>query len=255
MADDITPQSSVIESDHSRSSEVALIEKFFNEAKKFDTASRDQKYSRKYHVTKDNIKEEKNNSFKWIPDQTKLKEEEKKRKTEKRMAHKPVEPTVSTLESDKTSSSCTASDFTSNVYSKNGYIRGNNDKKVGKESNSLLKNNELNSLVSTVGGTNTLPVEVKLEEKRPRKEEERRHWLDEENSIFIIWGGIQMMLGILMAVFGVLVIAHDSNLSGAGSGLWGGAVAMFSGKSKLSYDFVALNPNFYFTETASITLT
>ncbi|KAK6643245.1 hypothetical protein RUM43_004750 [Polyplax serrata] len=233
MADDTTPQNSIVDSDHSRLSEVALIEKFFTEVRNFDAQNRDRKYSRKYNVTENHI-EEGSNSMKWIPSgrheygaQSKAKK--CKTRSEKKLSSKYEEPMMATLESDKTSSSCTASDFTGNVYSKNGYIRGTHDKKIDRDFNSLLKYNEFSSLISTLGAGAPLPVEVKLDEKDVGKSDEKRHWLDEESSIYIILGGIQMMLGILMAVFGVLVIAHDSSLSGAGSGLWGGATAMFAG--------------------------
>lgn len=226
----LTPQNSITESDHSRLSEVALIEKFFAEVKNFDS---NNKKNNKYESRDNGIIDDKKNSIKWIPNQ---REEEyggelKKNKSmgEKTKDRKYNGPNMATMESDKTSSSCTASDFTNNVYTRNGYIRGTNEKKIDRDS--LLKYNEFSSLISSLGGANHhLPVEVKLDDKDIRKSEEKRHWLDEESSIYIILGGIQMMLGILMAVFGVLVIAHNSSLSGAGSGLWGGAVAMFSGK-------------------------
>lgn len=50
----------------------------------------------------------------------------------------------------------------------------------------------------------------------------------DENS-FLFLGIAQMLLGVLMAVFGVLAIVHSSSLSEVGAGLWGGAVAMASG--------------------------
>jgi hypothetical protein len=50
-----------------------------------------------------------------------------------------------------------------------------------------------------------------------------------EENAFLFLGVAQMMLGVLMAVFGVLAIVHDSSLSGVGAGLWGGAVAMATG--------------------------
>jgi hypothetical protein len=50
-----------------------------------------------------------------------------------------------------------------------------------------------------------------------------------EESAFLFLGVAQMLLGVLMAVFGVLSIVHSSSLSEVGSGLWGGAVAMASG--------------------------
>lgn len=228
MGEDLTPQNSIVESDHSRLSEVALIENFFTEVRNFNSNNRDRKYSRKYNVTENQVDEDKN-SIKWIPQQTELIEENKKSKSrgERKSSRKHHEPRMATMESDKTSSSCTASDFTNNVYHKNGYIRGTNDSKPDKDS--PLKYNEFSSLISTLGGGSHLPVEVKVDDKEARKTDEKRSWLEEASSIFVILGGIQIMLGILMAVFGVLVIAHDSSLSGAGSGLWGGAVAMFSG--------------------------
>jgi hypothetical protein len=50
----------------------------------------------------------------------------------------------------------------------------------------------------------------------------------EENS-FLFLGVAQMLLGVLMAVFGVLAIVHEASLSNVGAGLWGGAVAMAAG--------------------------
>jgi hypothetical protein len=50
-----------------------------------------------------------------------------------------------------------------------------------------------------------------------------------EESSFLFLGIAQMLLGVLMAVFGVLAIVHSSSLSEVGAGLWGGAVAMASG--------------------------
>jgi hypothetical protein len=50
-----------------------------------------------------------------------------------------------------------------------------------------------------------------------------------EESSFLFLGIAQMLLGVLMAVFGVLSIVHSSSLSEVGAGLWGGAVAMASG--------------------------
>lgn len=50
-----------------------------------------------------------------------------------------------------------------------------------------------------------------------------------EENTFLFLGVSQMLLGVLMAVFGVLAIVHDSSLSGVGAGLWGGAVAMAAG--------------------------
>ena len=46
---------------------------------------------------------------------------------------------------------------------------------------------------------------------------------------FLSLGVSQMLLGVLMAVFGVLAIVHEASLSSVGAGLWGGAVAMASG--------------------------
>ncbi|PSN41488.1 hypothetical protein C0J52_18146 [Blattella germanica] len=46
---------------------------------------------------------------------------------------------------------------------------------------------------------------------------------------FLSLGVAQMLLGVLMAVFGVLAIVHDASLASVGAGLWGGAVAMASG--------------------------
>jgi CD20-like family. len=50
----------------------------------------------------------------------------------------------------------------------------------------------------------------------------------EENS-FLFLGVAQMLLGVLMAVFGILAILHEASLSNIGAGLWGGAVAMAAG--------------------------
>ncbi|KDR12999.1 hypothetical protein L798_13205 [Zootermopsis nevadensis] len=50
-----------------------------------------------------------------------------------------------------------------------------------------------------------------------------------EENAFLFLGVAQMLLGVLMAVFGVLAIVHESSLSGVGAGLWGGAVAMATG--------------------------
>ncbi|XP_069697494.1 uncharacterized protein [Periplaneta americana] len=50
-----------------------------------------------------------------------------------------------------------------------------------------------------------------------------------EESSLLFLGAAQMLLGVLMAVFGVLTIVHDASLSGVGAGLWGGAIAMASG--------------------------
>lgn len=50
-----------------------------------------------------------------------------------------------------------------------------------------------------------------------------------DESSFLFLGIAQMLLGVLMAVFGVLAIVHSSSLSEVGAGLWGGAVAMASG--------------------------
>jgi hypothetical protein len=50
-----------------------------------------------------------------------------------------------------------------------------------------------------------------------------------EESSFLFLGIAQMLLGVLMAVFGVLAFVHSSSLSEVGAGLWGGAVAMASG--------------------------
>ena len=50
----------------------------------------------------------------------------------------------------------------------------------------------------------------------------------EQNS-FLFLGVAQMLLGVLMAVFGVLAIVHEASLSNVGAGLWGGAVAMGAG--------------------------
>nr|CAD7595176.1 unnamed protein product [Timema genevievae] len=51
----------------------------------------------------------------------------------------------------------------------------------------------------------------------------------EDTNVFLLLGGSQMVLGVLMAVFGVLALVHEAALSGAGAGLWGGAVAMAAG--------------------------
>lgn len=144
--------------------------------------------------------EEQKDSFKWIPNPADSILSETK---------------VSTLESV---SSTTTSDFSSNGYGRAGYIRGNPQP--------LLKYNEFNSLFSSLAAC---PVEVKPAEKKKPAASCR----EDELSILLITGGIQMMLGILMAVFGVLIIVHNASLAGAGSGLWGGAVAMLSGKNEI----------------------
>ena len=46
---------------------------------------------------------------------------------------------------------------------------------------------------------------------------------------FLSLGVSQMLLGVLMAVFGVLAIVHEASMASVGAGLWGGAVAMASG--------------------------
>lgn len=240
---------SVSDSTHSRSSGDALIAKSPQSKKSFDFKIRDRKHSRKskdrYDFFDSSGTEEQKDTFKWIPNPSESILSENRIRHERRPSYvkQSIEPIVSTLESDKTySSTYTTSDFTSNSYTKNGYIRGNNDKnnKNGYNCDSLLKYNEFSSLVSSLGTGTTFPIEVKVEEKEMLKNEDKRPKFDDENSVFLITGGIQMMLGILMAVFGVLVIVHDSSLAGAGSGLWGGAVAMLSGK------FNARNNFFFF---------
>lgn len=150
--------------------------------------------------------EEQKDSFKWIPNPTESILSETRQ---------------STLESV---SSATTSDFSSNGYGRSGYIRGS------AQPQPLLKYNEFSSLLTSL---TTCPVEVKPREV-PKKSSPTPSCREDELSILLITGGIQMMLGILMAVFGVLIIVHDASLAGAGSGLWGGAVALLSGKKNYS---------------------
>jgi len=164
------------------------------------------KFEFKLGVTKakdflNNGTEEQRDTFKWIPNPTESMLSDNRQ---------------STLESV---SSATTSDFSSNGYGRNGYTRGGNPP--------LLKYNEFSSLLSSLA---TGPVEVKPTEVAAKKSDSSPSCRDDELSVLLITGGIQMMLGILMAVFGVLIIVHDASLAGAGSGLWGGAVALLSGK-------------------------
>lgn len=52
---------------------------------------------------------------------------------------------------------------------------------------------------------------------------------DRDANQLLVFGGIQMMCGLLMGVFGVLTLLHDASMAELGGGLWSGAVAMSTG--------------------------
>uniref|UniRef100_A0A1B6EG46 Uncharacterized protein n=1 Tax=Clastoptera arizonana TaxID=38151 RepID=A0A1B6EG46_9HEMI len=50
-----------------------------------------------------------------------------------------------------------------------------------------------------------------------------------EGRTLLICGGIQMLCGLLMGVFGVLTLLHDASMAEYAGGVWSGAVAMICG--------------------------
>ncbi|KAL0279480.1 UNVERIFIED_CONTAM: hypothetical protein PYX00_001025 [Menopon gallinae] len=224
MGEESINRDSISDSSCSRSSADALIAKSPPEkGKGFEFSKRNRKQSKKIvYDFLDRGTEAQKDSFKWIPNPSETAPQERRSSLLKE-----IDSVNLTLESARTPSY--TSDFTSNTYCKNGYIRGCSGRD-GKCADSPLKYNEFSSLMSTLGTGSEFPMEVKVTEKDLTKaQSEGRPRLRDDNSTYVITGSVQLMLGILMAVFGVLVIAYGSSLSGVGSGLWGGAVAMFSG--------------------------
>lgn len=225
MGEESINRDSISDSSCSRSSADALIAKSPPEKSKgLEFSKRNRKHSKKLvYDFLDKGTEAQKDSFKWIPNPSETACQERRSSLLKE-----IDSVNLTLNSARTPSY--TSDFTSNTYCKNGYIRGCSDKNC-KNVDSPLKYNEFSSLMSTLGTGSEFPMEVKVAEKEVTKPHgEGRPRLKDENATYVITGSVQLMLGILMAVFGVLVIAYGSSLSGVGSGLWGGAVAMFSGK-------------------------
>lgn len=51
-----------------------------------------------------------------------------------------------------------------------------------------------------------------------------------DENAFLFLGCVQALLGVLMAVFGVLAMLHRASMSSVGAGVWGGAVTFVSGE-------------------------
>ncbi|KAJ1527482.1 hypothetical protein ONE63_007455 [Megalurothrips usitatus] len=50
-----------------------------------------------------------------------------------------------------------------------------------------------------------------------------------DENAFLFLGCVQALLGVLMAVFGVLAVLHRASMSGVAAGIWGGGVSFISG--------------------------
>lgn len=51
-----------------------------------------------------------------------------------------------------------------------------------------------------------------------------------DENAFLFLGCVQALLGVLMAVFGVLAMLHHASMASSGAGIWGGAISFVSGK-------------------------
>lgn len=96
------------------------------------------------------------------------------------------------------------------------------------------KSAENNLTISTKLSTDHLicktPQESPMSSKRDLQYVAQKGGSDKNcYSVFLYLGVLQMLCGLLMSVFGILVILHDSSLSQIGGGIWGGCLAVAAG--------------------------